>query len=103
MTMSRHVQEDRLDRMVYIATTIGFGEVIFERVNDDRRECITDTGVFMVKSIVGDTLITAYIIGIDKATAIFRRTCGDRRMPAHLYETIRKNAKHVKLQNTAKF
>ena len=103
MTMSRHVQEDRLDRMVYIATTIGFGEVIFERVNNDRRECITDTGVFMVRSIVGDILITAYIIGIDKATAIFCRTCGDKRMPSYLYETIRKNAKHVKLQNTAKF
>lgn len=103
MTMSRHVQEDRLDRMVYIATTIGFGEVIFERVNNDRRECITDTGVLMVKSIVGDVLITAYIISIDKAIAIFRHVCGDSRMPTYLYETIRKNAKHVKLQNTMKF
>ena len=103
MTMSRHVQEDRLDRMVYIATTIGFGEVIFERVNNDRRECITDTGVLMVKYITEDFLITAYIISIEKATAIFRHAYGDRRMPPYLYETIRKNAKHVKLQNIVKF
>ena len=103
MTMSKHVKEDRLDRMVYIATTIGFGKVIFERVNDDRRECITDTGVLMVKSITEDFLITAYIMSVDKAIAIFRNICGDGRMPTYLYETIRKNAKHVKLQNTVKF
>ena len=51
MIMTNHVREDRADRLTYIALTIGFGNVVFEHRDGEYRECITDTGVLMVKNI----------------------------------------------------
>jgi hypothetical protein len=104
MTMSRHAKEDRLDRLVYIATTIGFGNVIFEKHCGDKRECITDTGVLLVKAANEELLITAYILAIDKATAVYASIMGEgKRLPQSLYNTIKKNTVHLKKQDCTKF
>ena len=103
MTMSKHVQYDRTDRMVYIAMTVGFGNILFEKVHEDKRECVTDTGVLLVKSLDGETLITAFILNMDKAICLYRTVYGDRRMPTSLHQTILKNRKHCKNQNIVTF
>lgn len=100
--MSEHTKTDRLDRMVYIATTVGFGNVIFERVEQDKRECLTDTGVLLVKALESDFLITAFIVSIDKANAMYK-SAGKGRMPDSLYRKINKNKIHLKKQNEVKF
>ena len=102
MKMSKHAQQDRTDRLVYIATTIGFGEIVIEHRHEDVRECITDTGVVMIKSLTEDFLITAYICDIDKAMAICR-AIGMAQVPNALYRKILKNRNHLHRQNTIIF
>ena len=103
MKMTYHAQMERTDRLVYIAMTVGFGEIVFEHRTLEHRECITDSGVLLVKPLHEDILITAYIVGIDKAMALYRREFGEKRMPAKLYSTIMHNAHHLKKQNLAVF
>ena len=104
VTLTNHAKEERMNRLTYIAMTIGFGEVVFERIEDDRRYCITDSGVLMVKALKEEVLITAYIVTIDKAIALYRNEMGhDQRMPNKLYDTIRRNAHHAKMQNKVVF
>jgi hypothetical protein len=98
MKMSKHAQFDRTDRLVYIATTVGFGEVIIRHEREDSVECITDTGVVMIKSLKEDFLITAYICDIDKAMAICR-AMGMPQVPNALYRKILKNRNHLAHQN----
>ena len=103
MKMTYHAQMERTDRLVYIAMTVGFGEVVFEHRTHEHRECITDTGVLLVKPLDEEKLITAYIVGMDKAMALYRNTYGNQRMPHRLYNTIRNNAQHIKKQNIVVF
>lgn len=100
MEMSYHCREDRLDRLTYIATTIGWGEVVAERRTENRRECLTDTGVVMIKALDRDFLITAYIASIDRAFAIYHDVYGkNAKLPQSLYKRICKNKKYHKNQN----
>ena len=39
MKMTYHAQMERTDRLVYIAMTVGFGEVVFEHRTEVHREC----------------------------------------------------------------
>lgn len=103
MKMTNHARLERTDRLVYIATTVGFGEVVFEHRTKEHRECITDSGVLLIKSLTDEILVTAYIVTIDKAIALYRNEFGDKRMPHKLYTTIMNNAHHVKKQNLVIF
>jgi hypothetical protein len=59
---THHICADRLDRIAYIGTTIGFGEILFSRHSEERDStlCLTDTGVVIVKNKF-DRVITAYV------------------------------------------
>ena len=99
MKMSAHASNDRADRLTYIALNVGFGNIIYEFKTDRHtRECITDTGVLLVMAENDDTLITAYVLDMDKAIALFRQG-GYARIPEKMYSKIRNNHSHVKKQN----
>jgi hypothetical protein len=102
IVMSTHVREERLDRMTYIAMNVGFGEVIMEHRMETKRECITDTGVILVKGLEDDFLITAFVGTIDKVSAIYHAN-GYERIPSPVYNKVIKNAYHVKMQNIVKY
>ena len=102
IVMSAHVKEERLDRMTYIAMNVGFGEVIMEHRMETKRECITDTGVILVKGLEDDFLITAFVGTIDKVSAIYHAN-GYERIPSSVYNKVVKNAYHVKMQNIVKY
>ena len=36
INFSRHMTEDRMDRYLFIATNMGFGEIIYETWDDDK-------------------------------------------------------------------
>lgn len=96
--MSEHCKIERLERMVYIATTVGFGDPVFEVYCEDKRECVTDTGVILVKSLNEDFLITAYIGSIDKISAMYHGAGYDK-MPTWLYNKVLKNRRYLKEQD----
>ena len=62
---SSHALNERADRIAYIATTIGFGEVIARKVVEDKRgkavRLLTDTGVIIVTDIHEKCILTMWI------------------------------------------
>lgn len=62
---SNHALNERADRIVYIATTIGFGEVIARKLVVDERgkvmRLLTDTGVVIVTDPREECILTMWI------------------------------------------
>ena len=49
MRFSNHFRNHRADRITYINNTVGFGEeIVIEFKYENKRECITNTGVCLV-------------------------------------------------------
>lgn len=92
--MSKHLTEDRIDRAVFIGTTIGFGEIIaefiVEREGRKRRHCITDTGVVMIKPVDEDMVITVYIASVSHIMFLYG---GKEAVPPTLWNKVCRNGK----------
>lgn len=62
---SNHILNDRADRVAYIATTVGFGEVIARKLVSDERgtvmRLLTDTGVILVTDPKEECVLTMWI------------------------------------------
>lgn len=63
---SRHALEEREDRIVWIATEVGFGQVvdtiqIYDVERSYRRVELTETGVAIIKAIDEEVVITMYL------------------------------------------
>ena len=62
---SNHALNERADRIVYIATTIGFGEIIARKLVVDERgkamRLLTDTGVIIVTDPHEECFLTMWI------------------------------------------
>lgn len=104
-TMTYHARIERADRLTYIAMNVGFGEIVLEHIHEDdpyKVDCLTDTGVLIIKNAVSGTIITAYVPNIDKVIAIYRKM-GYERMPTYMINRVRKNVKHLKIQNTIRY
>lgn len=93
MKMTRHAIVDRIDRLMYIAQTIGFGEIIAEDLHNGGRECLTDSGVILVKAVNEERLITAWIADLERASAIYRGA-GKGNLPRAVVNKIKNNSKH---------
>jgi hypothetical protein len=92
--MTKHATQERMDRLVKIALTLGWGEILLKspKENGTKMECITSTGVLMIMNKDCDTLITAFVPSIDKVTAVYKN-CG---------QTVPKTLKQVVVRNTKK-
>lgn len=92
MKVSRHVAVERIDRIVWIAQKIGWGEQILETVDNERfsRYCLTSTGVVLVKAYNSDTLITAYVATMGQVYAMHKE-CGISHIPGYLENKVKKN------------
>lgn len=65
--MTAHVTDDRMDRMVKIATTIGFGKPIVQKFQrNGNRAQLTTTGVILIKAPDEEVLITAFVGNTNK-------------------------------------
>lgn len=87
---SRHLLEDRADRLISIATTVGFGEITYKRklTKGIGWAVFTDTGVMLVTDIHDSFIVTMYLVSIKQATAIFQ---GE--IPVDLFDAIKRNQK----------
>lgn len=62
---SKHALNDREDRIIWIATEVGFGEIIDTLIIGDeqrgrRRACLTSTGVVIIKAEDKELVITMF-------------------------------------------
>ena len=95
MVLSKHARVERENRLTYIAMTIGFGQVIKERIVDNHRICLTNTGVILIKDIVEEFLVTTYIG--DQAQVCWMYP--DERVPQDIWCQMKRNVVHIKKQN----
>ena len=90
--MTYHAACERLDRLTLIATHIGWGEVILEYVDYEHQACIslTNTGILIVKSYDGSSIVTAYPVRPLKLVSIYKAQ-GYTHAPQYLFEKAAKN------------
>lgn len=88
-TMSRHLKEDRVERLTTIATTIGFGEVIKETKHRTQTSLLTNTGVIYIVDKKEKYIITVYVATLEELVAIYK----GKRVPQKLYNQVKKNTK----------
>lgn len=90
---TRHLTEDRMERVVFIATTIGFGDTIEEFYVDDDHgkhyECVTSTGVIIVKGLDRKTVVTMYVAHHNQIKRLYK----DREIPRGLKVVVKRNEK----------
>ena len=90
---TKHLTEDRMDRVVFIATTIGFGEIMEEFYIEDNHgkhyECVTSTGVIIIKDLSKKVIITMFV----GRMAQIKRLYGDKEIPRNLKAIIKRNEK----------
>lgn len=100
MKPSKHLMEDRLERMTYILSTpaLSIDKVVLEHRMETKRECVTDSGVILVKALETEFVITAYVATLEKVYALYRAEGYDH-LPDGLVHRINKNKIHVVLQN----
>ena len=99
MRFSNHFKNHRADRITYINNTVGFGEeIVIEFKYENKRECITNTGVCLVMALDDNFVITAYIAQFRKVHALCKGL-GMEKIPAELYEVVKNNAHHWEMQN----
>lgn len=87
--LSRHASRDRVERLSRIVMEVGIGQTIFEFKENKREYTITSTGVLMVWDYdnAEKVLLTAFLIDIDKAVAVYKNNGYDR-VPMPLYRTV---------------
>lgn len=88
--ISSHLRDERADRVAYIGTTVGFGEVEYIFPIERKYEAITNTGVLIILGADKTTIVTMYLMNINKAKAIFSANNFDIIPPA-IRKTILKN------------
>lgn len=87
---SRHLLVDRADRLLNIATTVGFGEIIYKQKLEDQSAwaVFTNTGVMLITDIHDSFIVTMYLPTVKQVIAIFNGY-----VPSDLYKVLVKNEK----------
>lgn len=103
MKMSKHVINDRMDRLLYIAQYVGWGETLLEVNLEEKnhRYCLTSTGVIIVKSCTEEFMITAFVGNIEKVAMMYHKAGFDG-VPNRVYQKVMKNKVHLTKQNKYK-
>ena len=97
-TFSRHLIEERANRLAVLRDYVGFTNLVFEvrewdrEHRDYKRTGITSTGILVVMTDDRSKVITAYLASMDKTVALSRKA-GKKQVPPKLYEKILKNMK----------
>lgn len=90
-TMSRHLIEDREERLVKIAMTIGFGEVIKESTHNGATIFLTNTGIIYVVNKQLKIIITVYVATINEISAIY-----NGKIPSCIFNKVKKNERRFR-------
>lgn len=89
LNWSKHICNDRTERMMEIMLKIGLGEIQYAFPDNERKSTsyVTSTGCLLVCQ--GNFVITAYLMTYQQASALFNTN----RIPQALYGQIHKNYK----------
>lgn len=95
--MTDHAKVERLDRLVECVKRIGLGDVILTAPNYDRSSMrqLTSTGIILVVSADGKTLITGYMGNMSQVISIYRAN-GIDKLPNSIYKMVKRNCEKHK-------
>lgn len=93
--LSKHAKVDRPDRILWIATEVGFGQVvdtiqIYDVERGYRRVELTETGVAIIKAVDEEIVITMYLPTQRQLAAWYN---GSRFVPIRLLNVAKRNEK----------
>lgn len=92
-TLSYHARVERANRITAILTYVGLGQPIFSGIDALHKNHvfhITNTGVIVVVDEKTKTIITMYLLTLEKLYALFRRQGYDH-VGYNLDEVVKKN------------
>lgn len=97
ITSSRHVLEERKDRVDFIKQRVGFGQVIKEvytskgnQLGNRTWKQLTDTGVVLILSEERDTLITVFLCDMNMLKNTFYYG-NSKKIPSYLRKKVQLN------------
>lgn len=92
MTFSYHAQYERADRLEQLEAVLGFTKVVLEVpvVEEQKRYCLTSSGILIVKNLYRDFVVTAFMVNVDQCYRLCRMA-GKAQMPPKLYKRVVKN------------
>ena len=92
MTFSYHAEYERVDRLQALEEVLGFTKVVLEVpvVEDQKRYCITSSGIFIIKNLHRDYVVTAFMANVDQCYRLCRMA-GKSQIPPKLHKRVLKN------------
>ena len=92
MTFSYHVEYERADRLQALEEVLGFTKIVLEVpvVEEEKRFCITSSGIFIVKNLYQDFVVTAFMANVDQCYRLCRMA-GKSQIPPKLHKRVLKN------------
>lgn len=92
MTFSYHVEYERADRLQALEEVLGFTKIVLEVpvVEEEKRFCMTSSGIFIVKNLYQDFVVTAFMANVDQCYRLCRMA-GKSQIPPKLHKRVLKN------------
>lgn len=97
MTFSYHAQVERADRLQKLEEVLGITKIVLEVpiVEEEKRYCLTSSGILIVKNLHRDFVITAYMINVNQCYRLYR-LAGKSQMSPKVYKRVVKNCERHK-------
>ncbi len=92
MKFSYHAQVERADRLEQLEAVLGFTHIVLEVpvVEEEKRYCLTSSGILIVKNLYRDFVVTAFMVNIDQCYRLYRMA-GKAQMSPKMYKRVTKN------------
>ena len=92
MTFSYHATYERADRLQALEEVLGFTKIVVEVpvVEEQKRYCLTSSGILIVKNLHREYVVTAFMATIDQTYRICRMA-GKSQIPPKLEKRVVKN------------
>ena len=92
MLFSYHAQVERADRLAQLEEVLGFTRIVLEVpvVEEEKRYCLTSSGIIIVKNLHRDFVVTAFMANINQCYRLYMMA-GKGQMSPKIYKRVTKN------------
>lgn len=97
MLFSYHAQVERADRLAKLEEVLGFTKIVLEVpvVEEQKRYCLTSSGVLIVKNLYHDFVVTAFMVNVDQCYRLYMMA-GKGQVSPKMYKRVVKNCERHK-------
>ena len=97
--MTYHARIERKNRIDVLEETLGFTKTVLEVENleEEKRFCLTSSGVIIIKNLYKDIIITAYMANVDQCYRLYRMSGKSQIAPKMLKRVLKNQQRHSEL------